>query len=405
MSLCSFNSSYSQQLIPGLDLLQGKKKVEIPFEYRGGYLLLNVEIQGALPMRFIYDTGAEHTIFFEKHITDLLGFEYSNSVKIRGSDINTTIPAFISRNIYIQPEGLVKVKRDIVVLEENFLNLKEMTGLQIDGILGSSFFQNLTMEIDFKKLRLVLWHPDKFDKKLNGYSKQKIDIIDNKPYIKCITQKPSSEEFELKLLIDTGASLSFLINTNSNTALTPPELATPGKLGKGIGGFISGYKGKMKSLEFGNHTFDNILTHFQEINEGIDANYYNDRNGLIGTTLLERFSLIINYLGKEIYLKPNRRIDRKFKYNLSGMEVFAFGVELNSFIVFDVLPGSPAEEAGIKVGDVVKKVGLFTADKFTLTSLDKKLSKRPGKKIKLKIIREEEKELDIEFTLKDYLLG
>lgn len=402
--LCTSTWISGQLLVPGLDLLDGKKKLEIPFEYSGGYILIEVEIQGALLLKFIYDTGAEHTIFFEKHITDLLGFKYDTSVQIRGSDINTTIPAFISRNIILKPAGARRVKRDIVVLEENFLNLKEMTGVQIDGIVGSTFFQNLTMEIDFKKQKLILWHPDKFDKKLKGFEKHKIQILDNKPYIQCKTVKPNSDEFDLKFLIDTGAALAFLINTNSNTALTPPEIATPGKLGKGISGFISGYKGKMKSLEFGDQTFTNILTHFQDVSENISPENYNERNGLIGTTLLERFTIIINYLDSEMYLKPSRRINKKFKYNLSGMELIAFGVNLNSFIVYDVLPGSPAEEAGIKVNDIIKKVGIFSADKYTLTNLDQKLSKRAGKKIKVKILRGTEL-IEKTITLKDYLLG
>lgn len=392
-----------QSNLPGLDLIEGKKsKTEIPFQYIAGYILLEVQVEGILPLVFIFDTGAEHTIIFEKQMTDLLGFQYDNTVILRGSDINSTISAFIARKINLQIENTTSVKRDIVVLEENFLNLKEMTGTQIDGIIGGSYFRNLTIEIDYRKNKLILWHPDKFAKKLRGYTKSDIQIIDNKPYIVCTTKKPNNEEFELKLLVDTGAALTYLINTNTNNILTLPENATPGNLGKGIGGFISGYKGKMKSLELGDYTFHNLLTHFQKIDQSIDPEYFNSRDGLIGNLLLERFSIVINYLSGEIFLKPNRNFKKAFKYNLSGMELIAFGPHLENFIVFEVTENSPAEKAGIEKGDIIKKVGWYTADKYTLFNLDAKLSRRSGKKIKFVFLRGDTL-FEKTITLEDYL--
>ncbi len=401
--ICNIGA-FGQQELPGLDLMEGNNRIEIPFRYHSGYILLDIKIQGILPLTFIYDTGAEHTIIFEKHITDLLGFTYDSSVLIRGSDINSTIEAFISRGIGLQLKKLPKVSRDIVVLNENFLNLKEMTGVQIDGIVGGSFFRNLTVKIDYNKQKLILWHPDKFDKKLKNFSKHKIEVINNKPYIICTTQKPNNQEFQLKLLVDTGASLAYLVNTNSSTDLTPPKIVTPGSLGKGIGGNINGYKGKMKSLEIGDYKFDYILTHFQEIDHDVNPESYNERNGLIGNLLLERFYIVIDYMNQEMYLKPSANIQKKFKYNLSGMELMAFGPNLNNYIVFEVLPNSPAFEAGIQKGDILKKLGPFKAKRYTLPTLDNILSKKEGKKINVILLREAEL-IEKSFILRDYLVG
>lgn len=396
-------SQSNQIVIPGLDLVDNKLgKTEVPFKYIAGYILLEVQIEGILPLIFIYDTGAEHTIIFEKQITDLLGIEYDNLINLRGADINSIVVAHIARKINLQIQNTASVERDIVVLEESFLNLKEMTGTQVDGIIGGSYFRNLIIEVDYKRKKLVLWHPDKFSKKLKGYSKSNLEIINNKPYLNCKTVKPNGEEFELKLLIDTGAGLTYLINTNGNKVITLPESATPGNLGKGIGGFLSGYKGKMKSLQFGEFTFNNILTHFQAISDDVDPEAYNNRDGLIGNLMLERFNIVINYLTGELFLKPNSNLNKKFKYNLSGMELIAFGPNLDNFIVFDVIPGSPAEEIGIQQGDIVKKVGLYSSDKYTLYHLDAKLSRRVGNKIKLILLRDDEL-IEKKVVLKDYL--
>jgi len=390
--LCSnlASSVHGQSRYPGLDLIaDDQDKIEIPFRYIANFILIDVKLHGGLPMVFIFDTGAEHTILLEKQIADLLGLKYDKAVRLRGSDVSQDVVAHISRKITFGIKNVPNVKRDIVVLNENFMNLEEMLGTSIDGIIGGSFFKNLIVEIDHKKNKLILWHPDRFNKKLKGYSKSPIEIINSKPYLICKTTKTNNEEVELKLLIDSGAALTYLINTNGKKVMTAPENAVPGNLGKGIGGFINGYKGKMKSLTVGEYKFENILTHFQEIDESIDPETYNNREGLIGNILLERFNIVIDYTTGFIYLKPIRNLKEEFRYNLSGMELLSFGPELNNYIVFEVVPGSPAEEADIKVGDIISRVGYFPADRYTLFGLELKLSKNPGKTIKLQILRED----------------
>lgn len=395
--------TYTQSLIPGLDLIQeGEKKIELPFQYIANFMLVKLEVQGSLPLVFVFDTGAAHTIIFEKKLTDLIGLNYEDPIKLKGSDISADVVAYISRKVSLQINDLTPVKRDILILDDNFLNLTEMTGVRIDGILGASFFKNLILEIDHRTNKLIFWHPDRFDKKLRSYTKMPLEIIDNKPYISCKTIKPNNEEHELKLLVDSGAALSYLININSNKVISPPDNAIPGNLGKGIGGFIRGYKGKMKSLRIGTHEFTNIITHFQELDELVDPDIYNNRDGLIGNLVLERFNIVINYMKQEIYLKPIRNLKKKFRYNMSGMELISFGPDLQNFIIFEIIKNSPAEKAGLKVGDVIKKVGVFSASKYTLYDLETTLSKKPGKSLKIKILREGEI-LEKKLTLEDYL--
>jgi len=353
-------------------------------------------------MVFIFDTGAEHSIIFEKQIIDLMNIQYDNTVTLRGSDLSSDVIAHISRQVTFGLRNDKSVKRDIVVLDENFLNLQEMVGTKIDGIIGSSFFRNLIVEIDHKRNKLILWHPDRFYKRLNSYSKLPIEIINYKPYLKCKSHKPNNEEVELKLLIDTGAALTYLININENSVIIPPDNAIPGNLGKGIGGFINGYKGKMKSLNIGEYEFQNILTHFQELTKELEPESYNSRDGLIGNILLERFNIVIDYASAHIYLKPIRNLKKDFKYNLSGMGLISFGPELKNYIVFEVDEGSPAEMAGIKEGDIISKVGILSASRYTLFELDAKLSKNPGKKIKLEILRGDTI-IEKEIVLEDYL--
>ena len=64
-------SLYSQEIVNFKDI---KKPIELPFEYHNNFIVLNVRMSG-LPMKFIVDTGAEHTIIMKREITDMLGME------------------------------------------------------------------------------------------------------------------------------------------------------------------------------------------------------------------------------------------------------------------------------------------------------------------------------------------
>ena len=111
--------------------------------------------------------------------------------------------------------------------------------------------------------------------------------------------------------------------------------------------------GKINSLAFGPFIFNNLLVSYQDLDSDIAKNNQNTRNGIIGNQLLFRFRIIIDYPGEKIWLKPKKKFDKPFKFDRSGMSVFAIGPRLNRFMVKSIIPGSPAEEAGIKSGDIL----------------------------------------------------
>ena len=57
--------------IPGFYMNKGSKKLEIPFERIDNFIVVKILFEGLFPLRFILDTGAEHTILTKKEITNL----------------------------------------------------------------------------------------------------------------------------------------------------------------------------------------------------------------------------------------------------------------------------------------------------------------------------------------------
>lgn len=372
----------------GLELLNGKPRVDIKFNYEQGFILVDVRFNNSLPLTFILDTGAEHIILFNKTLTDIFGFEYEKRISLVGSDLDNEVSAYISRNVPIQLEDCKSVLRDIIILEEDFLHLEEITGKPIHGILGSRFFRGLVLDIDYKKQKLSLinsglFKPPSEDK----FSRIPLKFAGHKPYLESFIINSTGDTINANLLIDTGSALPFLIFIDSHPSLQLPENFIKGNLGKGLGGDLEGFLGKVKLLDLSPYQFSNLITRFQAIPDKIDKEIYRYRNGLIGNPILSRFRVVIDFVKNYVYLRPNSNYNKEFKYDKSGLTIYAIGQNLDEYYVKDVIEGSPADMAGIKSGDMLKKVGFWPSNFFTLGAISKKFEKKEGRKFKLTLER------------------
>jgi C-terminal processing protease CtpA/Prc len=193
-----------------------------------------------------------------------------------------------------------------------------------------------------------------------------------------------------------------LLYTDTHDGLKIPEKVIRSILGRGLGGVIYGYLGRVKSLKFSEHMFNEVLTNFQEIPVVEDSTYMNKRNGIIGNQLLNRFTLIIDYVQNRVFVQPNPYFKKKFEFDRSGLFVTASGAALSKFIVFDIGPLSPAAKAGIISGDEIKSVNGVPASFFKLQDLMSKFRGKVGKRINMIILRNGER-IKTELKLEDLI--
>lgn len=393
----------SQNKIIGLDLLNNDDKAEVPFEIEQGFIIVKIWLNGVIPLRMIFDTGAENTIIFDKEITQILGIKFEREIPIMGSDLDSVLIANIARNVKTKMDGCRTVNRDVIVLQENTLLLREKLGTEINGIVGGSYFSNLVVKINYRKRVITFSHPAKFKKpSLDKYYKYPINIVGNKPYIKGDVAIASEVIHQLNLLLDTGAALPFLIHTNTDTTLTLPERIMVGNVGFGLSGAIFGYRGKSKRFQLGEVFFNEIVTSFQDlVLQNMKKRPNLIRNGIIGNTLLSRFMVIIDYTNQELYLRPTRKYNQDFSFDKSGITLFAVGPDLNQYYVVATIEGSPADLAGVLPGDLIIKVGRKRTKKLSLNRITERFSKKEGKLIKLTLLRDDQ-EIKTSFRLKEW---
>jgi membrane-associated protease RseP (regulator of RpoE activity) len=189
------------------------------------------------------------------------------------------------------------------------------------------------------------------------------------------------------------------LNTDTHPGLKPPENSISGNIGTGLGGFLTGHLGRVASLSLGDLSCNEVITNFQDLDEGMDTTMLQGRNGIIGNGVLSRFDVIIDYPSHKLYLQPNKSFKKEFKFDKSGLVVIASDFMLNKYIVHSVIAGSPAALAGILPGDEIRRMNCSLSGMLSLERIHQILRKDEGKKIVV-VVKRNEKKLKFTFRLK-----
>jgi len=368
-------------------------KITIPFEYINNFIIVDIFLNNKLPLKFILDTGAQHTIITKKEVAEVLGLKYVKEFKIIGADMERELIAHLVTNIEMNISDLKEENLQMLVMEEDYFLFEELTGLRIQGILGGNFLKKHTIEFDYKRKKLTLHNPIFFQPN-KKFAEIPITVVNNKPFIKSdiILQNLDSLE-KANLLIDSGAGLTLLLDAGENEQISIPENAVPGNIGTGLGGDLVGFFGLIPEISIGKFKLKNIPTNFQVIKNDSMEHVLPKRSGIIGNQILDRFKVIIDYRRDKLYLQPNNRLYKPFRFDRSGISVIASGTKLRKYLVQSVMRLSPGGEAGLKPGDRILNLNNIPHNFLTVKGIGKRLKRRVGKKIKMVIKRDGVKQI------------
>ncbi len=129
--------------------------MEIPFRITRGLILIEATIQNSpQPLSLILDSGAGETLIAKRTAADL-GLTLTPGERIRtihGAE-NVSRAEIITLRLGNSAGPLRFSPRPLVV---DLASESRMLGSRIDGLLGSDFFQNRSIRIDFKNLRIYV---------------------------------------------------------------------------------------------------------------------------------------------------------------------------------------------------------------------------------------------------------
>lgn len=377
----------------GFFLPKGKSKVELPFEYVNNFIVVQVDYKGIFPLNFILDTGAEHTIMTKPEVALALQMEFDRSFTVLGSDMKTELTAFLVRRIPFTIDGKVEAPfHDILVLEKDYFQFEEHIGIPIHGILSARAFSRYFLQINYDAQVITLHARDRKKNFLKDYEKIELNMARNKPYIDTQVQLQNDTVVPIRLLLDTGAAISLLLFPESHAALEPPQNAIIGNIGKGLGGYLEGFTGRVEQLNLGTTFFQRgVVSFFQKIDTTERSQFLNNRNGIMGNVVLERFHLVFDYRNAALYVRPAKLYDKAYKYDKSGLHIIATGKNLHQYLIQSVLPNSPAGVADFQKGDQILSINRIPTKFLTLQGINKRLQKKEGKVLRIKVKRENQR--------------
>ncbi len=329
-------------------LPDGKTSVTLPLETRSALVLLPVSINGSEPFSVVLDTGmpVPGVILYDSDRVKSLklplgpGRARVGGAGGRGQTFETRIAQGSTLRI-----GEAEIAGATVTVLPSIPSLSAMH----DGIIGMSVFRNFTVTIDHDREVIVLTPPGRFPPP-DGATEVPLQLAGNVAYVKADLVTRSGSLAPLQLLLDLGATHPVSLNVTSSDSIRVPEGAPATRIGRGVSGAVTGRVGRIAGLVLGGHRLTEVVATFPDP-EFENPRKLDSRNGNLGSGVLGRFNVTLDYTAKKMYLVPNRRFAEPFEWDMSGL-VCEAGAQ-GELAVVAVAPGSPAAQAGIEEGDAV----------------------------------------------------
>jgi hypothetical protein len=224
--------------------------------------------------------------------------------------------------------------------------LTSVYGEKIDGIIGYSFFSRYIVGIDYDSLRVSVYSHGSFHYPRAAY--QLRPVIPSIPVISAETE--DARKIFARYFFDTGAGLCALFSNdfiNDSSQLTKKKKFYLTQA-QGLGGKATMRLTVMGEVRLGPFRFHKVPVYlFDDI---YNITSYPNLGGVIGNDLLRRFNVILNYERRVICLTPNSHYHDQFDYSYTGMSIYR---EDGAIRVGDIMAGSPADKAGIRVDDIL----------------------------------------------------
>jgi hypothetical protein len=255
--------------------------------------------------------------------------------------------------------------------------LSSVYGEKIDGIIGYALISRYIIKIDYDSLLLYVQTRGVIKYPRGGYLLK--PILVNIPVASAIVK--DVEEVNGRFYFDTGAGMCLLLSSEfvEDSVILRTKSKWYYSQAEGLGGKTPLKQGVIKQMKLGPYKFRNIPAYI--FNDEYNITSYPYLGGLIGNDLLRRFNLIINYSARDIHLIPNSHYRDPFDYSYTGLGMYYVDGDIR---VLDVMKGSPAEKAGVKVDDII----LAVQNNFEKNiQVYKNLMQNPGEKIKILVSR------------------
>lgn len=373
------------------EIAGGAASTTVPFQLVNNHIYGAAKVNGRGPYTFIFDTGGRNII--TPTLAKEMGVNAEGAIAGTGAGEGVTEAGFAKGLTFQVGDAAVKDKVAMVFPLENF---SEIEGIPMPGMIGYETFNRFVTRIDYGAGTLTLIDPAKFDPKDAG-TPVKFLFNGSVPEV-----MGSIEGIPAKFDIDTGSRAELTITkpfaVNNKLREKHPK-GVDAVEGWGVGGPSLGYVTRIKDVVIGDVKIGDVVGSLVTQDKGAFAG--SDYSANVGGGILKRFVVTFDYGNKIMYLKPlAEKASDTGTYDRAGIWINVTGA---GFKIVAVTKTSPAEEAGLKEGDVITAVDGTPAASLKLPDLRKRLrNDAPGTVMTLKILRDGQSE-DVKVTLRDLI--
>jgi len=315
----------------------------IPFDfYRRQRIFLPAKVNGTETLA-ILDSGAEMTAL-DPEVARAAGLTGSGSVAAEGTGGAAEVQ--FASGATIQIGDLQLHNMTVAILDLSELG-RRLLGRPIPVILGKEVFNEMIVDIDYPNRRIAFHEPGQWSY-TGGETVPLPELADSRVVeISVEGEGPILANFD----IGQGSTLTLFEAYVEETDLVEGR-RTSNRLGGGVGGETLSTVTTFRTLTLGGFEFEDVPVSLPIGAEGAFDTIRHQGN--LGTEILSRFRLIVNYGDDEIYLEPDRaRFNAEFDRDRAGLQL---QIEERGGEVIHVMASSPAEKLGLAAGTIVQAI-------------------------------------------------
>lgn len=337
------------------------KQTQIPFESLNQHIIVTASINGVTDLRMVLDTGAAATVLFETQKTQPFLSRLDRKIPVGGIGSGGNSYAYFLHNtdLAIGSVTISDLTTIFIKSEDNpIFSSPDVT--YFDGIIGYDLFSRFATGINFTTK--VVSISEEANPHINDYQTLPLEIKGNLPYVN-ISLSDGKTSTSLPVMFDTGGIGSLSI-TNSSTL--PESETLYHSTSSGMGGDSQVIVKRFTKTRIGNYDIANV-----NVAVSADTNQHSSHN-IMGTGLINRFNLIVDYPSKHLYLSPNKNFDKPDYVNEFGATLFP---HKNGAMVFALRADSVSRTSGLQTGDVITTINGQNINKDNFDLMYEQLAK------------------------------
>lgn len=356
---------------------------QVPVEVSDHLVLVPIRVNGARPSWFLLDTTRPASSLDDVRAVALGLLPHGSAGSKSLSNVVFDFPS-------------LKISMPSLPLN-SFGDLSSRVGRAIQGILGADVLSHFVVVISYDRQTLQLYDSKSFQYKGSGV-KLKMQTLNGVPAL------------DTKLSLrhrGTLHGLFYIATAQAEAMQFYPSFAAAHKFSE-LGqkmilfspldspGDFDDHLGRIESVQFGKITLEDPFAIFPGKSEHASAQLSSDIAGAIGGEILDRFTVVLDYPDQSVIFEPNPHFNDLFVADMSGLVLVATPPDFRAFGVARVIEKSPAEPAGIAVGDMLEKIDGNPASDYSLNDV-RALFRQDGTEHTLTVLRNGQ---HLQFTLK-----